>query len=198
MNIIIEGDKNAFNSKSAIVKFKEYIKKNNLFDINDLQLKFINYNYKLELIEKTDEFYRFNIILKDKQIIKNKINIKNKLMELKSARTKIDDSSNNLINLYNRLKNINSKVPLPSPDEVKKEPEKYKIIIETLITTLSKKLGDTSNYVKYFKLLKENYLNNLIINNDEQVIIPDEIIKHEIIENLNSNIVNSDTDTEES
>jgi hypothetical protein len=198
MNIIIEGDKNAFNSKSAIVKFKEYIKKNNLFDINDLQLKFINYNYKLELIEKTDEFYRFNIILKDKQIIKNKINIKNKLMELKSARSKIDDSSNNLINLYNRLKNINSKVPLPSPDEVKKEPEKYKIIIETLITTLSKKLGDTSNYVKYFKLLKENYLNNLIINNDEQVIIPDEIIKHEIIENLNSNIVNSDTDTEES
>lgn len=211
MNIFIDGDKSAFASKSAILKFKEYVKKNNVFDIVDLQIKYIHYDYKLELSEKTDDYIKFNITLKN-NINTNKLNknkIKNKLNEFKSSRAKLDDSKNDTNNLYNRLKNLNSKIPLPSPEDVKKEPEKYKPILEVLINTLSKKLGDNSNYIKYFKLLNEeigevninteqlvNINTEQVLNNNNTVISEDN--KIDLVENVKgNNIENNDTDTEE-
>ena len=204
MNIFIDGDKSAFASKSAILKFKEYVKKNNVFDIVDLQIKYIHYDYKLELSERTDNYIKFNIILKN-NINTNKLNknkIKDKINEFKSSRAKLDDSKNDTNNLYNRLKNLNSKIPLPSPEDVKKEPEKYKPILEVLINTLSKKLGDNSNYIKYFKLLNEelgevNINTEQLLNNNNNNTLINEDNKIDLVENVKgNNIENNDTDTD--
>ena len=193
MNVFIEGDKNAFSSKSAIIKFKDYVKKNIIFNIEDLQNKYINYNYKLELIEKTDEKIIFNTTIKE---IINKVNnkkiIKNKINDMKLSRIKSDDSD--IFNLYNKLKKLNSNIPLPSPDDIKKEPEKYKPIVSAITTTLNKKLGSNNNYIKYFKLLNAE-LEHIEVPEPEPTIT-NEIT--EIITNIKGNdIVDADTDTEE-
>jgi hypothetical protein len=68
MNVYIGGDKEAaFTSKTAIKKFKNELKKNltkltkfPTIDLMVLQKKYIHYDYKLELINKTDK----NIIIK--------------------------------------------------------------------------------------------------------------------------------------
>ena len=120
------------------------------------------------------------------------------------------------------MKNLNSKIPLPSPEDVKKEPEKYKSILEVLINTLSKKLGDNSNYIKYFKSLNEEIgevninteqlLDNnnttrisedtTLISQDTTLISQDTTLisednKIDLIENVKgNNIENNDTDTD--
>ena len=155
MDVIIEGDKTAFTSKSSIIKFKDYIKKNSKFDIDDLQIKYINYNYKLELIEKNDDSIKFNISLKKKNNNTDNKIIKSRIKELRNLR----NNDNNIYSLYNKLKNNNLSIPIPSPEDVKKEPEKYKFIVQSLIKTLSKKNTSNNNYLKYFKLLNEELKN---------------------------------------
>ena len=65
MNVYIEGDKMAFTSKTAITKFKNDLKKNKNIDLIVLQKKYIHYNYKLELINKSDENITIKIIFND-------------------------------------------------------------------------------------------------------------------------------------
>ena len=208
MNVFIDGDKNAFSSKTAINRFKEHIKKNIIFDLDDLQRRFIHYNYKLELIEKKDDNIRFNIYQHsndDLNKINNKKILKTKINDLKLSRSRIED--NDITNVYNKLKNINSNVPLPSPEDIKNNPEKYKPIIAMLTTTLNKKLGSNNNYIKYFKLLND-HINQLSPPNQENNIIENitSNLQHEhekndiscsLIENITgNNIINHDTDTD--
>ena len=69
MNVFIEGDKKAaFTSKTAIKKFKNELKKNKQcsnIDLMVLQKKYIHYNYKLELINKSDENITIKVVLND-------------------------------------------------------------------------------------------------------------------------------------
>ena len=64
----IEGDKNGFNSKSAIAKFKQEVKTNNNFDLVELSKKFIKSNYQLIQISNSNEEYKFNIKLNNSLI----------------------------------------------------------------------------------------------------------------------------------
>jgi hypothetical protein len=203
MNIYIDGDKNAFNSKSAINKFKDYIKNNIKFNLDDLQSRFINYNYKLEIIEKNDNSIKFNIILKELIIKSDKSLLKNKINNLKLNRIKQDD--NNLDYLYNKLKKLNLSIPLPSPTDVLNNSTKYKPIIETICKALEKKANNSSNnYIKYFKLLNEKILENeSASNNVNQIENEQDSASNNnnqidsVSNNINHITLNNETDTEE-
>jgi hypothetical protein len=208
MNIFIEGNKDAFNSKSAILKFKNEIKKNINFDIKDLEIKYINYNYKLELIENNNNNIKFNIIFKNNNNdIRNNKLIKNKINNMKNLRNNEYDINT----LYNKLKSKNLSIPLPSPQDVKNEPEKYKYIIENIFKLLNKKKIN-NDYLKYFKLLNEEIENNNLNNNNNNNENNNENNNNEISENsefqvlfkptINNNIIGNniedvDTDTED-
>jgi hypothetical protein len=209
MNIYIDGDKNAFNSKTSINKFKMFIKNNKTFDIQELQHKYIHYNYKLELVEKTNEYIKFKVSVNDRN--KNTdtlVKLKDKLKLMKDIRIKNDDI--NIDILYNKLKKLNANVPLPSPSDALKDPDKYKPIIASITATLSKKCNANNNYIKYFKLLSEHIgcTNEDIINTDEinqslnnlhNTINDDdnnELLETQIVDNIKGNI-NEDSDTED-
>ncbi len=172
----IEGDKNGFNSKTAIDKFKQFIKLNNNFDLSELSKKFVKEGYQLVLINSSESGYKFDIKLDSTSVQpikpevvnedkseseKRRVMLKAKINNMKQMRNnsyyhKAKYSSNvpeDILCEYKKLMKI-SKMPIPEPSEILANPEQYKPIISMVLgNNMMKTLPQSHPYIKYFKLL---------------------------------------------
>lgn len=145
--IHIEGDKLGFVSKSAIDKFKQFIKTNSSYKLDELSNKYIKPEYELDQINKTNNEIKFKVSLK--QIIpiepianKIKTELKQKLKNNVIKETKYtigQEKSSDMI------KNIMIKL--------QQKYLSYRIIDVTNILT-------PNTYVEY---QKANYFTNIIM-----------------------------------
>ena len=165
-SVKIEGDKDGFNSKSAINKFKLAIKSNNL-NIEELTNKYIKNDYLLEKTNETENEYTFLVKKKTEQNVRppndNREKLRMKLHNMNQIRTnayynkaKVTASvPNDILSEYNKLMKI-SKIPVPEPTEILSNPDKYKQIITMVLSNeMTKKLPQNHPYIKYFKLLAQ-------------------------------------------
>jgi hypothetical protein len=166
----INGDKNGFNSKSAVDKFKQVVKSDSNFDLAELSKKFIKNNYQLELENNSNNQYVFNIKQVSSELSSQEPNIKNKnkhellrakIHNMNQMRTngyyqKAKSSSDvppDILAEYKKLIKV-SKMPIPEPSEILANPEQYKPIISMVLgNSMMKSLPQSHPYIKYFKLL---------------------------------------------
>jgi len=172
-NVIIEGDKTGFNSKNAVDKFKQEIKLNNNFDLNELIKKYVKTGFLLELVEKTDNSYKFKIDKENSEVEKKEPQLSDKELQRKVLKAKINlmrqDRTNSvyhkakvndnvpaeILNEYMKLKKI-SKMSIPEPNEILSHPEEYKSIVGMVLqNSMMNKLGSNHPYVRYFKLIAD-------------------------------------------
>jgi len=173
-SVQIDGDKNGFNSKSAIAKFKQVVKTNNNFDLVELSKKFIKQGYQLVQLSNSNQCYKFDIRLDSSQppnpIVKNKEKsesqdkrelLKAKIKSMNQMRNnsyyhKAKTSSNvpeDILSEYKKLMKI-SKMPIPEPSEILANPDQYKPIVSMVLgNSMMKSLPQSHPYIKYFKLL---------------------------------------------
>jgi hypothetical protein len=172
----IDGDKNGFNSKAAINKFKQIIKSDNNFNLEELSKNFIKDGYNIDLIDSSENKYKFNIkninskintisseettTTKSEKEQRHKI-LRSKIYNMNQMRTnsyyqKAKLSSNvpeDILNEYKKLMKV-SKIPIPEPSEILANPEQYRPIISMVLgNTTMKNLSQSHPYIKYFKLL---------------------------------------------
>jgi hypothetical protein len=170
-SVKIEGDKDGFNSKSAINKFKLAIKLNNS-NVEELTNKYIKNGYLLEKINETENEYTYLVKkktddYKTDRLVRpsndNREKLKMKLHNMSQTRTnayynkaKVTASvPNDILTEYNKLIKI-SKIPVPEPTEILANPDNYKQIITMVLSNnMTKKLPQNHPYIKYFKLLAQ-------------------------------------------
>jgi hypothetical protein len=211
LSVLIEGNKDGFNSKSAVEKFKDYVKKNS--NSSDLSLlntsNYVKPNYKLKFISKNDTCIKYNITNKDEttQITKDPnelkdrkqiFNAKLKLLEQKRTNVNVKNLSLNkdtvpkeISDEYKKLMKV-SKVPVPEPLEILKNPEQHKpLVMAVLHNNITAGLAINHPYKKYFTLLAKH----LGIGADYKMPEMDNIFKSMNPEVLNT-IAEKDADTE--
>lgn len=204
-HVHIEGDKNGFNSKMALSKFKTSIKKmdydNKNINLEELKNKYIKSNFILEIM-KYDTNDK-DIIIKilelelEKKILEtncnNKNAIKNKLNAMKKNRNKANENiSDDIFKEYTKLKKI-SNMPLPEPNEILSNPEQYKPLISMILNNkMINQMGINHPYIKYFKLIA----NKLNIQSTTTTL-NDSVCKEKISQIISNKISNNDDDTDE-
>ena len=179
-SVEISGDKNGFNSKSAIDKFKQVVKTLNTVDPVDLGKKFLKNGYEL-ILENNTESSEYKFMVKQStqstqsvvsSPVDNNVNInsdKDRVRELLKAKInnmgqlrtnsnyhKAKLSSNvpdEILSEYKKLLKI-SKMPVPEPSEILANPDQHRSIVSMVLgNNLMKNLPQTHPYVKYFKLI---------------------------------------------
>jgi hypothetical protein len=191
----INGDKNGFNSKTAVDKFKQAVKLNNNFDLVELSKRFVRDGYQLDLENSLNDEYTFNIkqvitpptnssqtqvdeTAKRRELLKAKIHSMNQLRTSEfSKKTKSGvNVPEDILSEYKKLVKV-SKLPIPEPSEVLSNPEKYKSIISMVLeNSMLKSLPQFHPYIKYCKLIAkqlgidESTPNVQIPNNLEQMM----------------------------
>jgi len=205
-NVCIEGNKEGFNSKIAIDKFKTAVKKMDQkelkVNLEELQ-KYIKPEYILELLKhnqsekdiifKVSEKPKINEQKEDKKKV-----LQEKLKNMKKNRTNSDyhkakndeNVSDEILKEYNSLKKI-SKMPVPEPSEMLANPDQYKPLLSMVLNNqMINQMGANHPYIRYFKLISDKL--NMMSNNNS---IPDvESISSKITTNK---ISNNDDDTDE-
>lgn len=174
MNVYVEGDKNGFNSKSALQKFKLAIKETPEYNLFELKQKFVKEDYLLELVSKTDTDVKFTLSTKSSHnpeqpsVDNEKSELKNKREVLKARIEMMRKNRTNesyhkaktsvavpkeILDEYLKLKKI-AKVPIPEPAEILENPDQYKQMLTMVLgNSMMKQLGANHPYNKYFKLL---------------------------------------------
>ena len=161
LSVYIEGDRSVFKSKAGIDKFKTFVKENETFNLLELSNKYLNENYLFELVNKTENEIKINIVKKD--IIKDdkREQLKKKINEMKKQRTNTTypraktSEDSELYKEYdkaNKLSNGN----MPDINNILKNPEEYKEALEILLNNpIMDKLGKNHPLTKCYKLLGE-------------------------------------------
>lgn len=219
VNIYIEGDKLGFNSKTAIEKFKIYIKANPNFDLLEVSNKFIKNDYTIEVISKDTYDIKFKLIKNEEKVV-DKIEekvvkkvdekserrklLKLKINSLKQSRTnseyhkaQLDENvSDDILKEYSKLKKM-AKMPIPDPSDILSDPEKYKPVITGIMASgMIKQLGVTHPYAKYFRLISEKLG---ISNDDIQNFANSQTetqTKDPILTNIQGKSISNDNDTD--
>lgn len=197
MNVYIEGDKNGFNSKIAVTKFKDLVKSSNEINIEELSKRFIKTDYNLELLSKDNSNIKFKISLKEsvpvqltqpvnenKQVVdtsKREL-LRNKIRNMSQNRSNSDFRKvknhdfvpDNIMKEYLKLKQV-SPVPIPEPWTVIENPEEYRMMIGML---LSNNMVHNNPLIKYFKLLGER------IGVTEAIEIPNNLQTSDLPQNM--------------
>lgn len=154
LSIIIDGDKSLFNSKVGVDKFKKSIKSSDTYNLEELSNKYINQEYKLEEVSKTDTELKLKLVIKNIKIIDKNL-LKNKINQMKNERKSNYSTSYNttipaeIFREYNKLKN--TKIPIPSPTELLKDPNAKDIIGLVLKNNLT--INKNHPYFKYMTLM---------------------------------------------
>ena len=171
-NVCIEGNKDGFNSKIAIEKFKTCIKKMDSetanLNLQELQKKYLKPEFKLELIkhEPNEKNIIIKVLLIEKPVVNkenNKKSLKEKLKYMKQNRTNSDyhrvkqdkNVPDEILREYLNLKKI-TKMPVPDPSEIFSNPEQYKPLLNMVLNNqMINQLGANHPYIRYFKLISE-------------------------------------------
>jgi len=207
MNIYIDG-KDGFNSKSALMKFKE-LAKQPTFELDQAN-KYIKHDYKLSVEEKTDTCIRYKLTLDTTLKEGKKKMFQSKLKIMHDNRTNInirnlslnkDIVPSAISKAYRELMKI-SKIPVPEPLEILKKPEMHiPLIKDVLKNNMLSNLDSNHPYCKYFMLLAQhmNIQPDFQIPKDIQNIMnsstPPDLVSVNDNNNANDN-VNEDTETE--
>jgi len=225
MNVHIVGNKSLFKSKNAITRFKKDIKKSNGDEKLD-PIKYFNENTDYTILKIGNDI-KINLNLVTKKIDKsnnnnNKKKLRDKLKQLKNQR---NGSTSNLINKIKKnipidvlkaFDQINKifDVELPKPDEVFKNPDKYKALIQAYASkynlTKDPKMNKMLNnyFTSLAKMLKveyskdqnvsDEYLLNLINQMKDEKLISDKEIKNseDIKKIMTENKDDTETETE--
>jgi hypothetical protein len=207
LSILVEGDKIAFNSKSAFTKFKDFLRGNGSLDNAS---KFVKPEYKILLTDKTEKEVKYKIVSKD-YVEETKVDVKQKKDMLKAKLKLLADTRTNInvrhLSLnkdvvpkeisdeYKKLMKI-SKVPVPEPIEILKNPEQYKsLVMGVLQNGITANLPNNHPYKNYFKLLAKQ----LGIGADYKM--PEMPNMDNMLKNISPSILNTiadkDADTEE-
>ena len=213
-NVRIDGDKNGFNSKMAIEKFKACVKKmdekNNNLDLEELK-KYIKSNYKLEIIKYDTKDKDIIIKISEIQVlpVKNQVDtkklLKEKIKSLSNHRTNIDlhkaktdeNVSDEILKEYTKLKRI-SKIPVPEPSEIFSNPEQYKPILSMVLNNkMATQIGNNHPYIRYFRLIAEKL--NIQPSNLDAQPEPDSSndIEDKIPTLIGNKLSNNDDDTDD-
>ena len=166
-NVFIIGDKSFIKSKNALKRLKEQVKNEEDVDSTKYLIKgySLTINKEKNKQEEFDYFVKI-LTLEEKQKLDNKQELKNRLKNMKEKRTTSMTEKINSIkrsvpkNIFNKYMNLIKKYQfdLPSPDEILKNPEKFKQQISTMAGTMSKvsNNGDANSAIKgYFKSLAD-------------------------------------------
>jgi hypothetical protein len=205
--VYITGEKDGFKSKSAIQKFKDFVKTS-----SDLELtkKYIKDDYTLSLVERTDYYIKYNIKQNEKKTDKERTTnlLKAKLKILADKRTNInvrnlslnkDTVPSEIAQAYKELMKI-SHIPVPEPLEILKKPEMHKpLILDVLRNNLVSKLSNNHPYCNYFKLLAKHMKieNDFTIPNNILNVVDNQIKQSEapsLIPIVENNTTESDSD----
>ena len=181
ITVLIEGDKEGFNSKTAQLNFKSYVKSNSTFTVDELSKRFIKDTHKLILVSYSDnrDEFKFNLKLKeetdlsnvnanakaksnakDYTIKKNEL-LKAKLKLMRDERTNMsskrsfndDNVTDDIREEYLKAKKM-CKIPIPEPSEILSKPDEYKPLVSMVLSNhMMRELGPNHPYVKYFKLI---------------------------------------------
>lgn len=156
---IEETDKTHFISKSGVDSFKKFIKLNKEYDLGFLSSKYLKLHYVFEIVEQTEKIIKFKIIkVKEPENVKENVDkIKQKIKQIRAQRLNVvnkDNVPSEIFNEYTKLKKMGGNLPIPSPSEVLKNPDQYRVMISmALKNELVKKIPSNHPYIKYFKLL---------------------------------------------
>lgn len=156
---IDETYKTFFLSKSGVDSFKKFIKLNKEYDLVFLSSKYLKSHHVFEITEQTEKLIKFKIIkVKEPENIKENVEkIKQKIKQIRAQRLNIvnkDNVPSEIFNEYTKLKKLGGNLPIPSPSEVLKNPDQYRVMISmALKNELVKKIPSNHPYIKYFKLL---------------------------------------------
>jgi hypothetical protein len=209
-NVFIEGNKDGFNSKMAVEKFKISVKKMDMesskLNLEELQKKYIKAEYKLELVkyESTESNIIIKLSLIEKPIDKdsNRKLLKQKLKTMKKDRNKFDyykvndddEVSNDIFKEYINLKKT-CKMPIPEPNEILSNPDQYKPLLNMILNNqMINQMGANHPYIRYFKLIAEKL--NVQNENIEDTLEHISEVKPNIVQNKPST-TDDDTDEED-
>ena len=214
--VFIEGNKEGFNSKMAVEKFKTCVKKMDMesgkLNLEELQKKYIKPEYKLELVkhELTDQNIVVKLSLIEKPIDKdsNRKLLKEKLKTMRKDRNKFDsykvndEDSNDIFKEYINLKKT-CKLPVPEPNEILSNPDQYRPLLNIILNNkMMNQMGANHPYIRYFRLIanKLNFQNGDIeqplLEPVTQIPIPEQEVKPNIVQNKPST-TDDDTDEED-
>lgn len=201
-NVFIEGNKEGFNSKIAIEKFKTTVKKMDKteakINIKELQ-KYIKPEFNLELVkhDPTDKSIIFKVSEKEKENKDHKKMLHEKIKHMKKNRTNSDyhrakndeNVTDEILSEYNKLKKI-SKMPVPEPSEMLANPEQYRPLLNMVLNNqMVNQLGINHPYIRYFKLISEKL--NMSVSETTEVIPEPPVTTNKISSN------DDDTDEED-
>lgn len=207
-NVFVEGDNDGFNSQNAKYKFKQFVKQqfvnnnvnnnanNNVNNLESLCLKYIKSDYELKFISYKDNNVTVRLSKKVTQPEQKKFSkrdmLKAKIKMMSDKRTNVnyyraknsDNVSNDLLTAYNNACK-HSSLPIPEPSEIMKNPDQYKLIVKTLLS--SPEFKNKNPYTTYFKLLGQ-YLNVDSLDNNDLLKANDLLVQaNNYLDNNNNN-----------
>ena len=175
-SIIIEGDKTLFTSKAAIDRIKRDLREDNKekLAINN----YLNEGWTHKIISNTDTQIKIELVKKEKKEVKENVinepiiseqDERRKILKerLKMARinklppVQIKQNLKNkvpsdVLDAYLKLKKVQLKIPVPSPDLVLSKPEEFKKIVHTMVQSFGMFNGTNNPVVNYYRLLAKH------------------------------------------
>ena len=163
-SIIIEGDKTLFSSKAAIDRLKRDLREDNKekLAINN----YLNEGWTYKIISNTDTQIKIEIVKEEKEetkeekrkILKEKLKMAriNKLSPVQIKQNLKNKVPADLLEAYLKLKKVQLKVPVPSPDMVLSNPDEFTKIIQTMIQSFGMFNGTNNPIVNYYRLLAKH------------------------------------------
>ena len=163
-SIIIEGDKTLFSSKAAIDRLKRDLREDNKdkLAINN----YLNEGWTYKIISNTDTQIKIEIVKEEKEetkeekrkILKEKLKMAriNKLSPVQIKQNLKNKVPADLLESYLKLKKVQLKVPVPSPDMILSNPDEFTKIIQTMIQSFGMFNGTNNPIVNYYRLLAKH------------------------------------------
>ena len=174
-SIIIEGDKTLFTSKAAIDRLKRDLREDNKekLAINN----YLNEGWTFKIISNTDTQIKIELIKQEKEEKENVINEptvseqdeRRKILKERLKMARINKLSpvqikqnlknkvpSDVLDAYLKLKKVQLKVPVPSPDLVLSKPEEFKKIVHTMVQSFGMFNGTNNPVVNYYRLLAKH------------------------------------------
>ena len=175
-SIIIEGDKTLFTSKAAIDRIKRDLREDNKekLAINN----YLNEGWTHKIISNTDTQIKIELVKEEKKEVKENVinepiiseqDERRKILKerLKMARinklppVQIKQNLKNkvpsdVLDAYLKLKKVQLKIPVPSPDLVLSKPEEFKKIVHTMVQSFGMFNGTNNPVVNYYRLLAKH------------------------------------------
>ena len=213
INVYIIGDKDGFNSKIAIDKFKAMVKSSNKDDINieTLKSKYIKPEYNLSIESKSETEIKFQLNRNTKNTTENDVDKKQalrmKLNMMKKNRTNVEVTAakgnknvpDDILEEYIKLKKVAGTMPIPEPGEILAKPDEYKPLIAMVLgNDIIKQKGANHPYTRYFRLLAEK----LGVTTPEPTPLQDytELLKNKVTNEITNikgnNLVTADYETD--